>query len=139
MANERVQRKDGSYVNVVASDKADLSDAVSAAKSSDPTTTININRPGQEGHDLVVNEADGSSRLSDRIPETALNFDPEVEQKFNGKTGLGGDASNSPSAKAAAEAKADEALKMQGPSTEADLQVARKEVASNNDKVAAKK
>lgn len=127
----RVQRADGSYVNVVATDKEDLAAAEKAAKASDPTSTININRPVQEGHDLVVVNADGSSELSDRVPEDALNFNPEVEQKFNGKSGMSGDSSNSPSAKAAAEAKADEALATRGPSTDAEFAEARKKNASS--------
>lgn len=125
MASERVQRKDGSYVTVVAPDKDGLSDAVKAAKEANPTSGININRPVEEGHDLVVVNEDGSTELSDRVPDTALNFNEDVDQQFNGKSGMSGDSSNSPSAKAAAEAKADEALATRGPSTDAEVQEAK--------------
>jgi len=125
MPSERVQRKDGSYVTVVAPDKGDLSDAVKAAKESNPTSSININRPVKEGEDLVVVNADGSMELSDRVPEDALNFNPDVDQRFNAKVGVGGDSSNSPAAKAAAEAKADEALATRGPSTDAEMAEAK--------------
>lgn len=108
MPQKLVERKDGSKTMVVADTDKDLNDAVKSVSQESSTSTIDINRPVEEGHDLVVVNADGTQELSDQVPEDALNFNPDVNQKFNqGGTGAAKTASNSPAAKEAAEAAAD--------------------------------
>lgn len=106
-----VETKDGQKKTVVAGSQEDLDEAVKLAESTNVENKIDINMPVNEGADLVVINEDGSQELSSSIPETALNFDPEVEQKFNKNVTGGGGNFNNKGAKAAAKANAEEAAK----------------------------
>ena len=103
-----VDTKDGQKKTVVSDSQEDLNDAVKVAQATDVKNGIDINQPVEEGHDLVVIDENGNQYLSDQIPETALNFQPDVNQKFNKNVTGGGGNFNNKGAKEAAKAAADE-------------------------------
>lgn len=78
-----VETKDGQTKTVVADTQEELDAAVKVAKSTNVENKIDINEPVKKGADLVVMNADGSQKLGSTIPESAVNYDPEVNQKVN--------------------------------------------------------